>query len=163
MIVHNAQNAKTPKAKNTQVPKIEFFRKIFGFYWKSSRPNFCNYCNGLHVISTYAISTGPTSSTAVSTVRTFNRSPFRPLAISTAANSTCLNKFKVIQSFQAIRNNQYLKINWTYSKRQFCVNSKGHIGQTTICTKFANDVFELHKKEITCNLHLTRTTNLKVL
>ena len=40
------------------------------------------------------------------------------------------------------------------------MNSKGHIGQTTICTKLANDVFELHQKEIICNLHLTSTKNL---
>ena len=38
-----------------------------------------------------------------STVHTFNRLPFRPLANSTATNSTCLIKFKVIQFFQDVR------------------------------------------------------------
>ena len=36
----------------------------------------------------------------LSTVHTFNRLPFRPLANSTATNSTYLIKFKVIQFFQ---------------------------------------------------------------
>ena len=39
----------------------------------------------------------------LSTVLTFNRWPFRPLANSTAANSTYLIKFKVIQFFQDVR------------------------------------------------------------
>ena len=52
----------------------------------------------LHVISSYAI-----SSAATSAVHTFNRLPFRPLANSTAANSTFLFKFKVIQFLQDVR------------------------------------------------------------
>ena len=39
----------------------------------------------------------------LSTVHTFNRLPFRPLANSTATNSTYLIKFKVIQFFQDVR------------------------------------------------------------
>ena len=68
----------------------------------------------LHVILSYAISTA-----AISTVYTFNRSHFQPLAFSTACkfnrlqiqplanstatNSTYLIKFKVIQFFQDVR------------------------------------------------------------
>ena len=39
----------------------------------------------------------------LSTVHTFNRLPFPPLANSTATNSTYLIKFKVIQFFQDVR------------------------------------------------------------
>ena len=57
-------------------------------------PLISPYYYWLHVISSYAISTA-----AISTVHTFNRLPFRPLANLTAANSTYLIKFKVIHSF----------------------------------------------------------------
>ena len=39
----------------------------------------------------------------LSTIHTFNRLLFRPLANSTATNSTYLIKFKVIQFFQDVR------------------------------------------------------------
>ena len=39
---------------------------------------------GLHVFSSYAISTAAISTAAISTVHTFNRSHFQPLAFSTA-------------------------------------------------------------------------------
>ena len=39
----------------------------------------------------------------LSTVHTFNRLPFRPIANSTATNTTYLIKVKVIQFFQGVR------------------------------------------------------------
>ena len=90
----------------------------------------------------------------------FNRSHFRPLANSTAENLSYLIRFKVIQFFETFEI-KWKRINCASLIRQSYVISKGLIEQITIRTKLENDVSELHQNEIRCDLHLTRTTNLK--
>ena len=108
------------------------------------------------------ISSSATSTIEISAVHSVHCLTFRPLANSTAPNSTYLIRFKVIHFLQDVRKQlKQLKNQLNVINRTFLRNLKGHIRQTTICTKLQNDVSELHHKEIRCTWQLTRTTNLK--
>ena len=103
----------------------------------------------------------------------FHRSHFQPSTLSTDCLFDRLQFqlaqirpiYLVSRFFNFFKTFENSKSNWRFnlksSSRQFYVIFKGHIGQATICTKIENDFYKLHQKEIRCNLHLNKTTNLK--